>query len=74
MTAVGAGGAITGKGSDVLLIDDLYKDLEDAQSPTQSEKIWEWFRAVAYTRLAPKASVIMVMTRWDENDIIGRIK
>lgn len=71
---VGRGGSITGRGADVLLIDDLIKDAEEAASPATREKAWEWFTTVAMTRLMTTASgVVIVMTRWHEDDVVGRL-
>lgn len=71
---VGRGGSITGRGADVLIIDDPIKDAEEAQSPALRQKLWDWFTQVAMTRLATKfASVVVVHTRWHEDDLIGRL-
>jgi len=71
---VGRGGSITGRGADILIIDDPIKDAEEAQSPTLRAKLWDWFTQVAMTRLMTKfACVIVVHTRWHEDDLIGRI-
>ena len=73
MFAVGVGGALTGRGADVLLIDDYIKNEEDAESPTIRQKIYNWFVSTAYTRLEPNGSVIIVATRWHLDDLIGRL-
>lgn len=71
---VGAGGSITGRGADVLLIDDPIKDREQADSPTERSKLWSWFTEVAMTRLMTAGSrVVIIMTRWHEDDLIGRL-
>lgn len=71
---VGRGGSITGRGADQLIIDDPIKDAEEANSPTVRQKLWEWFTQVAMTRLmSSAASVIIVHTRWHEDDLIGRL-
>jgi len=71
---VGRGGPITGKGAHVLIVDDIVKDDEEAMSDTTMEKIWQWYNKVASTRLMDdKSAIIIIMTRWGENDIIGRI-
>lgn len=71
---VGAGGSITGRGADFLLLDDVIKGREDADSPAQREKLWGWFLDVAMTRLMDVgARVCIVMTRWHEDDIVGRL-
>ena len=71
--AVGAGGPITGRGAHLLLIDDPIKGREEADSPIQRDKVNEWFGAVAYTRLMPGGAIIIVMTRWHEEDLVGYI-
>lgn len=73
MFAVGVGGALTGRGADVLLIDDYIKNEEDAESATVRNKIYNWFVSTAYTRLEPNGSVIIVATRWHLDDLIGRL-
>lgn len=70
----GRGGSLTGRGADLLVIDDLLKDAEEANSPTIREKCWEWFTKVAMTRLmSGQARVVIVMTRWHEDDVVGRL-
>lgn len=71
---VGAGGALTGRGADVLLIDDPVKDREDADSVTMRNKLWGWFTDVAMTRLmGGMGRVVIIMTRWHEDDLVGRL-
>jgi predicted phage terminase large subunit-like protein len=74
MNTAGAGGAITGKGASVAIIDDPIKNAEDALSETIREKIWDWYRSTLRTRLqgAPRA-IILVMTRWHEDDLAARL-
>lgn len=73
MYAVGLGGAITGRGAHVLLIDDYIKEIKEALSPTYRDYIWNWFVTTAYTRLEPNGSCIIIATRWHTDDLIGRI-
>lgn len=73
MVTAGVGGPITGRGCDALLIDDPIKNFEDAHSETMREKTWDWFTSTAYTRLEPNGSVIVIQTRWHEDDLTGRI-
>jgi predicted phage terminase large subunit-like protein len=73
MNTAGVGGPITGKGADVLIIDDPIKNSEDANSFLKRDKIWEWYLSTAFTRLEPKGAVILVMTRWHEDDLAGRL-
>lgn len=72
-TAVGVGGPITGRGADVLLIDDPIKNREEAESEVVREKIWAWFTSTAFTRLSPGGVVIIIMTRWHLDDLAGRV-
>jgi predicted phage terminase large subunit-like protein len=71
--ATGRGGGVTGRGARVLIGDDLFKDWEEANSPTVRENTWQWWDSTAMTRLQPGGSVILVMSRWHEDDPIGRI-
>ena len=73
MYSAGVGGAITGKRLHGIVIDDPFKSNEDANSETQRQKKWDWFCSTAYTRLEPGGFVIIVMTRWHEEDIAGRV-
>lgn len=71
--AVGVGGPITGRGADILGIDDPIKNREEAESEVMREKIWDWFTSTAFTRLSPKGVAVIVMTRWHLDDLVGRI-
>lgn len=73
MQALGALGAITGKGADLIIIDDPVKNDADANSETIRENTWEWFRSTVFTRLEPGGSIIIAMTRWHEDDLTGKI-
>lgn len=73
LKAVGLRGAITGRGANVLIIDDYIKEPKEAMSHTYLEDLWTWYRTVARTRLEPGAVVIILATRWVTNDIHGRI-
>lgn len=73
MRTAGVGGDITGKGADFLILDDLLKNAEEASSFTIREKIWAWWTSTARTRVEPKGCVFIVLTRWHEDDIAGRI-
>lgn len=71
---VGRGGSLTGRGADLLIIDDPIKDREEADSKTLREKLWGWFTDVAMTRLMTAgAKVVIIMTRWHEDDLVGRL-
>lgn len=73
MYAVGLGGAITGRGAHVLLIDDYIKEIKEALSPAYRDYVWNWFVTTAFTRLEPGGSCIIIATRWHSDDLIGRI-
>lgn len=70
--AAGVGGAITGKGAKFFIVDDPLKDREEADSEVVREARWKWVKAVARTRLTPDGRMIIMHTRWHEDDIIGR--
>lgn len=71
--AVGVGGGIAGHGADVLIGDDLVKNIQDAMSPVLREKTWDWLISEALTRLSPTGACIIVMTRRHESDVIGSL-
>lgn len=71
--AAGVGGPITGKGAKIAIIDDPVKNAEEADSETMRDKIWEWYQSTLYTRLTPDGRIIVVMTRWHEDDLVGRL-
>lgn len=73
MISTGIGGSITGKGSDLLIIDDPVKNAQDAQSKTMRERVWQEWESTLSTRLHKGASVIVIMTRWHEDDFVGRL-
>ncbi len=73
MFSVGLGGAITGRGAHVLLIDDYIKEIKEALSPAHRQYVWDWFVTTAMSRLEPGASVIIIATRWHSDDLIGRL-
>ena len=71
--STGVGGGITGMGCDILCIDDPFKDRKSADSPTVRETVWDWYTSTAYTRLSPGGGVLVTVTRWHENDLVGRL-
>ena len=73
MYAVGIGGALTSRPVDALVIDDPLKDREQADSPVYRDRCWDWWLEVGATRLAPGAPVVLVLTRWHEDDLAGRL-
>lgn len=73
MATAGMGGPITGRGADCFIIDDPVKNAEESLSKTIQEKHWDWYHSTALTRLQPAGAMIILMTRWNENDLAGRI-
>jgi hypothetical protein len=71
--AVGVGGGATGRGAKVFIVDDPYKGPEEADSDAYNRRVLRWYYAVAMTRLAPGGGVLVVMTRWGENDLVGQL-
>jgi predicted phage terminase large subunit-like protein len=71
--AVVRGGPITGRGANLLIIDDPLKDYEEASSETIRRLLHEWFTSVAYTRLMPGGRIVLIQTRWHEDDLAGRL-
>lgn len=69
----GRGGTINGRGAHLLLVDDLYKDSQEAQSETIRNQTWDWFTKVALYRRMGKRLTVVTMTRWHSDDIIGRL-
>lgn len=73
MDVLGIGAGATGKGAHLLIIDDPIKNREQAESEVWREKVWESYTDDLYTRLEPGGAVIVMMTRWHEDDLIGRL-
>jgi len=73
MYCTGTAAGATGRGADVLLIDDPVKNWVDAYSEKRRAEIWNWYLSVAETRLEPGASVALIMTRWHQDDLAGRL-
>lgn len=73
MMTAGVGGPMSGKGADLMIIDDPIKNEAEASSPVARENLMNWWRSVAYTRLEPGGTVIIIHTRWNEDDMIGQI-
>jgi predicted phage terminase large subunit-like protein len=71
--AVGVGDGITGQGGDLIIIDDPVKSREEADSETYRDRVWEWYTDDLYTRLEPGGAIVLIMTRWHEDDLAGRI-
>lgn len=71
LLATGIGGPLTGQGVDVLVVDDPYKNRQQAESAAWQRMVMDWWTDVARTRLEPKANAIVFHTRWVKNDLIG---
>lgn len=74
--AIGVGGAVTGKGADILIIDDPHSEQEAAIAESQPEvydKTYEWYTSGPRQRLQPGGAIIVVMTRWSKKDLTGRV-
>lgn len=70
--AAGAGGAITGKGFKIGIVDDIFKNREEAESETIRDSRWDWYRSTFYTRQEGATAIILIGTRWHTDDVIGR--
>jgi predicted phage terminase large subunit-like protein len=71
---VGRGGSATGRGADVLIIDDPIKDRQEANSETTRNEVWDWFNDTVSTRLmSDTGAIIIIQTRWHEDDLVGRL-
>jgi predicted phage terminase large subunit-like protein len=73
MVTAGVGGPITGRGAHLLIIDDPVKNNQDANSELMRERAWDWWRSTARSRLQRQGAVVLVMTRWHEDDLAGRL-
>lgn len=71
--ATGVGGQLTGRGAHLCLIDDPFKNREDADSETIREKVWHWYTSTLYTRLMPGGRIVLICTRWHSDDLAGRL-
>lgn len=74
LVAVGIGGTITGRRANVVGIDDVMRDDEQASNEAEREKQWKWLLKVALTRLLPGGAVVACQTRWHDDDLPGRLK
>lgn len=72
-TAVGIGGAVTGIGGKLILIDDPHKSREEAESETVRETVWQYYRDTLYSRLEGYGAIILIMQRWHTDDLVGRV-
>jgi predicted phage terminase large subunit-like protein len=73
MVTAGVNGPITGKGADIGIIDDPVKNDQEAMSATYQERTYEWYKSTFRTRLHKGGAIILIMTRWHENDLAGKL-
>jgi len=74
--AIGVGGTVTGKGADLLIIDDPHSEQEAAIATTNPEvydKVFEWYSSGPRQRLQPGGAIVIIMTRWSKRDLVGKI-
>jgi predicted phage terminase large subunit-like protein len=73
LMAAGVGGGITGSGANLFIVDDPFKNREEAESDSHRERVWDWWTSSAYTRLEDYAAVVGMLTRWHGDDWAGRL-
>ena len=73
MVTAGVNGPITGKGADIGIIDDPVKNDQEAMSATYQERTYEWYKSTFRTRIQRDGAIILIMTRWHENDLAGKL-
>ena len=73
VVASGVGGGITGKGAHLMIVDDPFKNRDEAESETARERVWNWWTSSAYTRLEDGGAVVGMLTRWHPDDWAGRL-
>ena len=71
--AAGIHGPLTGRRADLVIIDDPIKSQAEADSPVLRDRLWSWYRSDLLTRLKPNGRVVLIMTRWHEDDLVGRL-
>ena len=71
--AAGIGGAVTGRRADLAIIDDPVKSRQDADSDVARKRAWDWYKSDLYTRLKPGARIVLIQTRWHEDDLAGQV-
>ena len=71
MVSLGVGGSVTGRGADLIIADDLIKNIADAQSPAMQKNLREWFKSTLFTRLEPNGTFVFIQTRWISNDLMA---
>lgn len=73
LLSVGIGAGVTGRPADMMIIDDPIKDRKEADSELQRDTVWDWWTDAASARLAPGAPVVIILTRWHQDDLAGRL-
>lgn len=73
MYSAGIGGQVTGKGANLLIIDDPVKNRDEAESLVERERVWGFWQTTASSRIAKDAVVLIILTRWHEDDLAGRL-
>ncbi|MCK6581202.1 MAG: terminase family protein [Anaerolineae bacterium] len=73
LDAIGMQGSVTGRGAHLLIIDDPVKNRREADSADQRAAVWDAYRSDLFTRLEPGGAIILIMTRWNEDDLAGRL-
>ncbi len=73
MIATGSHGPITGKGGNLVLIDDPHKSFSDAHSLLKTDRVWDWYQGTLLTRLEPDATAIILMQRWSTIDLVAHL-
>ncbi len=71
--SLGIGGSVLGRGGDVILIDDPFGSMQDAQSELERKKVWDWYTGTAYNRLMPGGAIVVINHRMHEDDLCGRL-
>lgn len=70
----GVEGGITGQGGQLLIIDDPFKNREEADSPVRREAVWDWYTSTLYTRQRKDVKILVIATRWHQDDLCGRLQ
>ena len=73
MTSCGIGSSVTGRRADLIVIDDPYKNWDEANSQVVRERVWDSYRSVIRSRLRPNGCIIVIQTRWHKDDLTGRL-
>jgi predicted phage terminase large subunit-like protein len=72
--ATGVGGTMTGYGAHLAIIDDPIKNREESDSERHRDNVWHWYTSTLYTRLMPGGAIVLMMTRWHEDDLAARVQ